>query len=180
MPASVGSFEAPVSGDADRRDPFGPLDRITRRGREEATMSRRFPIIVVFLVLTALVAAACGGSGGSGGGKSNPTLSISAPADGATTAVPFTVKVKSSVPLGKPDTGRHHVHIWFDGKQDKYTIGYSDRVQITDVSAGQHKMTVSLRNPNHSSAGVDKTVTVTVSGGNPAPTSSPTSDDYGY
>jgi hypothetical protein len=134
-------------------------------------MLRRFPITAVFLVLLAFAAAACSSSGGGG---SKASLSISSPANGVTVAVPFTVTVNSSVPIGAPNTGRHHVHVWFDGHEDKYTLGYSDQVQITSLSPGQHKMTVSLRNPNHSAAGVDKTITITVSGGTQAPSSSQT------
>jgi hypothetical protein len=139
-------------------------------------MLRRFPVIVASLGL--LAAAACSSSGGGGG----TTLSITSPADGATVSAPFTVTVASSVPLGPPSSGNHHVHIWFDGDDSHYTLGYSNHVRITDVSSGKHQMTVSLRNPNHSAAGVDKTITITVSSGagqSQTPTSG-TSSSSGY
>jgi hypothetical protein len=142
-------------------------------------MTRRYPIIAVSVVLLALAAACGGGFGGSD--QSGATLSISDPKDGSSTAVPFTVTVESSAPLGDTGTGKHHVHIWFDGHSDKYVIGYTNQVKITDLSPGQHTMTVSLRNPNHSEAGVDKTMTITVSGGSPAPSpSNAPSSGYGY
>jgi len=58
-------------------------------------------------------------------------------------------------------------------------------VQITDVRPGRHKMTVSLRNPNHSAAGAEKTITVTVGGdagqpSSPAPSSRTSDGGYGY
>jgi hypothetical protein len=134
-------------------------------------MRKRIPIIALFLLLVGLGAAACGSSGGQG--NSMPSLSITSPANGASTAAPFLVTVKSSVPLGDPSTGKDHVHVWFDGHESQYTIGYSDRIQIKGVSPGQHKMTVSLRNPNHSAVGVDQTITITVAGTGPSPGTSP-------
>lgn len=105
-------------------------------------------------------------------------LSILEPASGASVSTPFTVRVKTSEALGTTETGKHHIHIWFDGNEAKYQISYSDTAQVADVPAGAHKMTVSLRNANHSDAGPRVEIPITVgAGGAPAPTKS---DDNGY
>jgi hypothetical protein len=114
------------------------------------------------------------GSTGSGSG-SGRTLSVAEPASGATVTVPFTVKVNSSVPLGATNTGLHHVHVWFDDNSKDYLVVESDTTQVTNLSAGQHVMHVSLRNANHTRAGTDTETTITVggTGGTPSPTTRP-------
>lgn len=139
----------------------------------------------------ALLLAACGSDAdtasppaGGGGGMS---VSILEPASGATVSLPMTVKVKSSVKLAATETGEHHVHVYFDDNADDYLVVESDTVQLTDkpkVTPGSHVMHVSLRNADHSAAGAETQIPVTVgAGGGVAPTSSPTEDDsgqYGY
>jgi hypothetical protein len=140
------------------------------------------------MVALALVAAGCskkatpssGGSGGSGGSA----FSIAAPATGASVSEPFAVKVNSSAPLGDPSTGDDHVHLCFDGADCSvdYKIMYSDSFQITDLPSGQHTITASLRNADHSPVGPTATITVTVTGGgaSSSATSSPTSSGGYY
>lgn len=128
----------------------------------------------------ALGLTACGG-GQSGGSSGAMSVSVSEPTAGSTVALPFSVRVDSSVPLGATSTGRHHVHIWFDGNADNYRVVESDTTQITDLAAGQHTMHVSLRNANHSAAGAETEVSITVTGGaGPNPTGSAAPPDYGY
>jgi hypothetical protein len=116
-----------------------------------------------------LVAAACsqaGASTGSGGGMS---VSIVSPSDGATVSEPFTVKLDTSVPIGDPSTGEHHVHLCFDGAScddlSGTVITYADSVQVSTLSPGTHTIEASLRNADHSDAGVSTQITITVSGG---------------
>jgi hypothetical protein len=116
------------------------------------------------LVALALLGAACGGANAAGNG--GPTLRMTEPANGAQVSVPFTVELDSSVPLGDPGTGRNHVHFCFDGADcsAEYKLTYTDSFQVTGLSAGRHTIEASLRNADHSDAGVRTTITVTVVG----------------
>jgi hypothetical protein len=148
-------------------------------------------VVAAMLALAATMLAACSEDSDSAGAAQGGDLSVSVlePADGANVSVPFTIKVKSSVPLGPTESGRHHVHIWFDGNENEYQVVESDSLQVTNLPAGQHTVHVSLRNANHSPAGADSQSTVTVGGGGApaattsppdAPTSEPPDPDYDY
>lgn len=139
-------------------------------------------LLVLPTLALALVLAACGGdddtasTGGStdGGTDGGMTLSISSPDDGAEVDVPFTVEFDSSVPLGPTDSGEHHVHVFFDGDDSEYQVIESDSVEITDLPEGEHVINASLRNADHSAAGVETEITVTVGQGGGGATESDT------
>ena len=142
----------------------------------------------------AMVAAAC--SDAAGGNAGEQTIAIASPADGATVTIPFDVQLESSVPIGEPETGNHHAHLYFDTDTDAadYDIVYSTTWQVTrDLAPGEHTIIVALANPDHSLAGPTQEIHVTVSadggsdggsgdGGAPAPASpaAPTSDPGGF
>ena len=119
------------------------------------------------LFALALVAAACSSAGASTGG--GMTLKISSPTNGASVSEPFKVTFDSSVPLGKPTTGDHHVHLCFDGgscdELSQSVIAYGNSVMVSDLSPGMHTIEASLRNADHSDTGVSTTISVDVSGG---------------
>lgn len=129
--------------------------------------------------LSLLLLAGCGSGGGTGGGYGGGggdqtdqsgggggmTLEITSPADGATVETPFTVELKSSEELGAPDTGKDHVHVFFDGDDQEYQVVEGNSVEITDLPAGDHEIDASLRNADHSAAGVETQVNVTVGSG---------------
>ncbi|HEX6686966.1 MAG TPA: hypothetical protein VF062_29645 [Candidatus Limnocylindrales bacterium] len=150
----------------------------------------RSPKSARLLATIALVfaAAACDassgddGTGGSTGGAGDANFNVAEPAANASVSVPFMVKVNSSEALGTTETGNHHIHVWFDGNEAEYKIGYGDSVQITEqLSPGAHKMTVSLRHANHSDAGPRVEVPITVgSGDGTAPQPTVSEDDDGY
>lgn len=123
--------------------------------------------VAAALFALALVAAACSSAGASTGG--GMTLKISSPTDGATVSEPFKVTFDSSVPLGKPTTGDHHVHLCFDGgscdELSQSVIAYGDSVMVSNLSPGMHTIEASLRNADHSDTGVSTTISVNVSGG---------------
>jgi hypothetical protein len=123
-----------------------------------------------------LAAAGCGGggdddSGGSGGG---PTVEIVQPADGDALELPFTLVVESSEELGAPESGAHHVHLYFDGDDSAYDViesGSGEEVEIGPDAAsvqglepGEHVLNISLRNADHSPAGAEDEVTVQIGG----------------
>ncbi len=116
-----------------------------------------------------IFAAACSSAGASAG-SGGMSLSITSPGDGASVSEPFTVKFDASVPIGDPSTGDHHVHLCFDGGSCDDVAGsviaYANSAQVTGLSPGTHTITASLRNADHSDAGVSTQITVTVSGGN--------------
>jgi hypothetical protein len=143
--------------------------------------------------IVAMVAVAC--SAAAGGNAGEATISIASPADGATVSIPFDVQLESSVPIGEPDTGNHHVHLYFDTDTNAadYDIVYSTTWQVTrDLAPGEHTIIAALANPDHSLAGPTQEIHVTVSGsggsgggsGAPAPSAAPsaapTEDTGGY
>lgn len=93
------------------------------------------------------------------------SVTVVEPAAGAQVQVPFTVRVDSSNELGPEDSGKHHVHIWFDNDEDNYIVVESDSTQITEAPSGEHTMHVSLRNANHSATGVEATTKINIGGG---------------
>jgi hypothetical protein len=142
--------------------------------------------------IVAIVAVAC--SEAAGGNAGEQTIAIASPADGATVSIPFDVQLESSVPLGEPETGNHHAHLYFDTDTNAadYDIVYSTTWQVTrDLAPGEHTITVALANPDHSLAGPTQQIHVTVTGsgggggsGAPAPSAAPsaapTQDNGGY
>ena len=66
--------------------------------------------LISSIAVLVLVATACGGGANAAGGTA-PTLSILSPADGATVAEPFDIRLQASVPLGELGTGNDHVHL---------------------------------------------------------------------
>jgi hypothetical protein len=138
------------------------------------------------LMLTAVLLVACGDDGAGSSGAGGPTIAITQPAGGTTVTVPFTVTFTSSVPLGAEDTGLHHVHLYFDGNSDDYLIVRGTTVQVTEAPAGSHTMHLSLRNANHSAAGAEAEVPLTIGGAGgqqspaPTPSAAPTDDGYEY
>jgi hypothetical protein len=130
-------------------------------------------------VLTAGLLAGCGdqSSAGSSSGSDSPSVSITSPSDGDTVGSDFMVKWDSNVSLGDPDTGKHHIHIFVDGATSDYTVVGGDSFQVTGLSPGEHTVDVTLQHADHSSAGADDQVDVTVSGSGGS--NSPSDDSSG-
>lgn len=122
---------------------------------------------VMAVAAIGLLAAACGGDSdaATATGDDGITLSITAPSDGAEVSVPFTVEVDSSEEIGATDTGLHHVHVYWDGDESAFTLVETDSVEITDAPEGQHTLTASLHNADHTPAGVEVDITLTVGDG---------------
>lgn len=147
-------------------------------------------IAAVLSLLIALLVAACSGADGAGGadapggdvaGAASESISLGQPADGETVSIPFDVRIDASVPLGAPETGNHHAHLYFDTGTDSadYDIVYGDTAQVTrPLAPGEHTIIVALADADHSLAGPTGEITVTVGdgtgegGGAPAPAGS--------
>jgi hypothetical protein len=169
------------------------------------TRRRRRLAFVALLATLALTALACsddddtttsaGGAGGNGG-DGDMTISIADPGDGAQVGPSFDVTVDSSVPLGEPDTGRHHVHLYYDGNtaEGEYDIVYGTTATVDRLDPGEHTIEAVIANPDHSTTDARDEITVTVgdeagasgngsggsSGGGATTTTTPTTmDDSG-
>lgn len=133
------------------------------------------------LMAGGLLLAACG-SGGDGGtaaaaspSGAKPRLSILAPTDGATVSAPVKLQISTNVPIGPPDSGKDHVHVFLDGRTQSYTVVPSTTYTIKNLPSGKHTISVTLQHADHSPAGADTQVTVTVKGGATSrPSSTPT------
>lgn len=117
----------------------------------------------------ALVAAGCGDDGdsteaGSGGGGDEPTISLTQPDDGGTVGDSFDVEVDTDVPIGEPDTGRHHVHLYYDGntQEGEYDVVYEPTFTVDGLEPGEHTVEAVVANADHSLTDARDEVTVTV------------------
>jgi hypothetical protein len=129
----------------------------------------------------ALLAAACGGAdegATTATGEGGMTLSITAPDDGGEVSLPFTVEFDSSEELGPTDDGVHHVHIYWDGDDSEYTVVEADNIEVTEAPEGEHTLNASLRNADHSPAGVETEITLTVGSGGDSDTGDDGGIDY--
>jgi hypothetical protein len=143
------------------------------------SQSTRRLLVGAVAVIAILVLGGAAFAATQGGGVNGMTIAASSPADGAQVAIPFDVTIQSNVPLGPPETGNHHAHLYFDTGTDAtdYDIVYGNTWQVTrQLSPGKHTIIVALANPDHSLAGPTQTFTVNVgssggggSGGGSAP-----------
>lgn len=123
---------------------------------------------VMAVAAIALLVAACGGDDDgttTASADGGTTLSIVAPDDGAEVSLPFTVEFDSTEELGPTEDGVHHVHIYWDGDDSEYTVVEADSVEVTEAPEGEHTLNASLRNADHSPAGVETEITLTVGSG---------------
>ena len=160
---------------------------------------------LAFAAVLAVAATACGddgdtteaGAGGSGDGSGDLTISVTEPAEGSEVGTPFDVAVDASVDLGEPDTGLHHVHLYYDGNTDEgdYDLVYGSTFTVDrDLDPGEHTIEAVIANADHSLTDARDEVTVTVGqadagagGGTPeqpddsdATTTTDGSDPYDY
>jgi Big-like domain-containing protein len=124
-----------------------------------------------------LLAAACGdddddaSTGAGSGGGGGPSVELVTPSDGDEVSIPFDVQLEASEELGPTDSGAHHVHLYYDGVEEgtpgqDYDVVEADSYTVErDLSPGEHTITASLRNADHSPADAEQTITVTVGDG---------------
>lgn len=93
------------------------------------------------------------------------TLAIVSPTPGTEVEVPFEVTFDSSAALGSPDEDLHHLHVWFSDDEAAYLVVESTTVEVTQAPAGEQVMHASLRNPDHTRAGVEDSVRLVIAPG---------------
>jgi hypothetical protein len=114
-----------------------------------------------------LLGAACGSSGNgsasAGASSGSNSVKITSPADGAQVGRDVEVKIDLGFPVGKPDTGRKHIHLHVDGSS-QYEISYTD-THTLQLEPGHHEIVAVVANADHSeTSSRSATVTVDVSG----------------
>jgi len=128
---------------------------------------RRLALVLGAVLPIALLAAACGGGDDTASaGSSSPTVAISSPADGATVGRSFDVKLDVNFPIGAPDTGRDHVHLYYDGDraEGQYGIAYDKTFTVSGLSPGTHEIEAVVAHADHSTTDAhSQPITVTVS-----------------
>lgn len=164
----------------DRSSKEGPSRFGTRTTRTLALA------LALAFIVGACDAYAQGAGGGASSGGGDLTLTVAAPSDGAEVSTPFDVTLESNVALGSPESGNHHIHLFFDTDtaSSEYELVYGPTVQVTrELAPGEHTIIASLRNADHSDAGVSQTITVVVAGaegGGASPVPAATPVDLGY
>ncbi|HMG42422.1 MAG TPA: hypothetical protein VK611_13875 [Acidimicrobiales bacterium] len=116
-------------------------------------------------------------SGSDNGGSTTQAIEITSPADGDAVDGTFDVDFASSEDLGPTDTGKHHVHLFFDGSDD-YEVVETPSYTVDELDAGEHTIKAALANADHSLTGDETEITVEVgSGGSGGAGSSDTTTD---
>jgi hypothetical protein len=121
----------------------------------------------------ALALAGCGGSsdassdgqGGGGAPQGGAPLTVTEPKDGASVQVPFTLKFTSNTEIGPEESGKNHVHVFLDGKENDYEVVTATEYQIENLTPGKHTIGVALQHADHSPVGPTTQLTVNVTGG---------------
>lgn len=124
-------------------------------------------LLVGIVVVGAILAIGGAAIQATSGGANGATLTVDSPADGAQVSIPFDVTLSSNVPLGSPETGFHHAHLYFDADTSAtdYDIVYGNTWRVNrQLDPGKHTIIAALANPDHSLAGPTQTFTVTVTG----------------
>ena len=154
----------------------------TNQTPSRRTRRRRLALAPFGAVLAlALLAAACGGDDGTASaGGGSPTVAITAPSDGASVGTSFDVELDVNFPIGEPDTGRDHVHLYYDGNraEGEYGIAYDTTFTVTGLDPGEHEVEAVVAHADHSTTEVhSEPITVDVTNGEPgAGTPATTSD----
>jgi hypothetical protein len=116
----------------------------------------------------AALLAGCGGSGDAAtstdAGSEANGITITAPKDGASVAVPFTLEFDAG-DIGPTESGKDHVHIFVDGNESDYTVVEENKFQIDGLSEGEHTINITKQHADHSPAGAEAEIKVNVTGG---------------
>ncbi len=125
-----------------------PTDRRSRPTRHRAAA-------VIAALALALTAAACGGDDDDDAGADSadaPTVEITTPADGDQVGASFDVRLRLNFPIGEPESGRDHVHLYYDGNmtEGEYGIAYAETFTVEGLSPGPHTIQAIVAHADHS------------------------------
>jgi hypothetical protein len=97
------------------------------------------------------------------------------PRDRASVPPTFTVRIRTNVAIGEPDTGRHHIHLYWDGERDdgRYDIVYAKTFRKKGLAPGRHRLDAVIANADHSTTDAHQSLVVTVEKKGAATGSSP-------
>lgn len=148
---------------------------------------RRFALVGIVAALL-LLAAACGGDGEAASSDGDLAVEIMSPTDGSDVGQSFEVELDTSVLVGEPDTGRHHVHLYYDGAtgEGDYDIVYGNAFTVTRLAPGEHQMEAVIANADHSLTEARQAITINVTddaspdSGTPDESAPAADDGYGY
>lgn len=139
--------------------------------------------VVAAVAAAAVLLAGCSGSGDAAttdnGGSKAEGITISAPKDGASVSVPFTLEFDAG-DIGPTETGKDHVHIFADGDESDYTVVGENKFEIKGLSEGKHTINITKQHADHSPAGSEAEITVNVTGGDTSSDSGSSDGDSGY
>ena len=143
---------------------------LERRGGGPRRPHRRVARALALVAVLAPAGAACGDDddtteAGAGSGGDEMTISVTEPTDGAEVGSSFDVEVDTSVDIGEPDTGLHHVHLYYDGNTDEgdYDLVYDPTFTVErELSPGEHTIEAVVANADHSLTDARDELTVTV------------------
>jgi hypothetical protein len=98
------------------------------------------------------------------------TIHVKSPTEGAVVPPTFEVRLRTNTAIGEPDTGRHHIHLYWDGKRDEgeYDIVYKKHFKKKGLEPGAHTLDAVIANADHSTTDAHEIVHVTVSNDAPA------------
>ena len=104
-------------------------------------------------------------------------IHVTSPKRGAVVPRTFTVRIATNVAIGPPDTGRHHIHLYWDGQraEGKYDIVYKKTFKKKGLSPGVHHLDAVIANADHSTTSTHEKLDVTVSNNAARAGSGPTS-----
>jgi hypothetical protein len=123
----------------------------------QGTRPRVLAAVAAMAAALVLLAAACGGDddtaskgSGSGGGSGSKAMTIKIVKPKEAYADGVNLTFDTNVPIGKTDTGEHHIHLYRDGNTSQYDIAYSKSLMVKDLKPGEHTLKAVIANPDHS------------------------------
>jgi hypothetical protein len=92
------------------------------------------------------------------------TIHVTSPRNKAVVPRTFTVRIATNVAIGPPDTGRHHIHLYWDGEraEGKYDIVYTKTFRKKGLAPGVHHLDAVIANADHSTTSAHQKLEVTV------------------
>jgi hypothetical protein len=141
-------------------------------------MTRPIRLGIALVVGFTFAAAACGGdddSDAAAGAGGELAIEVTAPAEGAAVGASFELAADTTVPLGEPDTGLHHMHLYYDGNRSdgEYDIVYGNSATVTGLTPGEHTIDAVIANADHSLTDAEARITVMVEEGGAATDDAP-------